>query len=83
MEKGQLILYDTNIIIELYKGNPAILKTLKSIGQDKITISIITAGELVYGALNKRELARIKKDIAHLPILDIDKVVCDKVVVCD
>ncbi|MCG8323630.1 MAG: type II toxin-antitoxin system VapC family toxin [Cytophagales bacterium] len=78
MEKSQLILCDTNIIIELYKGNPAILKTLKSIGQENITISIITAGELVYGALNKRELARIKKDIAHLPILDIDKAVCDK-----
>ena len=47
MEKGQLILCDTNIIIELYKGNPAILKTLKSIGQQNISVSIITAGELV------------------------------------
>ena len=78
MEKGQLILCDTNIIIELYKGNPAILKTLKSIGQQNISVSIITAGELIYGALNKRELARIKKDIAHLPILGIDEAVCDK-----
>ena len=66
------------IIIELYKGNPAILKILKSIGQENITVSIITAGELIYGALNKRELARIKKDIAHLPILKIDEAVCDK-----
>ena len=78
MEKGQLIFCDTNIIIELYKGNPAILKTLKSIGQQNISVSIITAGELIYGALNKRELARIKKDIAHLQILGIDEAVCDK-----
>ncbi|MDN5210714.1 type II toxin-antitoxin system VapC family toxin [Fulvivirgaceae bacterium BMA12] len=78
MEKGQLILCDTNIVIELYKGNPAIQKTLKSIGQENITVSIITAGELIYGALNKRELARIKKDIAHLQTLGIDDAVCDK-----
>ncbi len=28
---------------------------------------------MIYGALNKRELNKIKKDIAHLEVLHIDK----------
>lgn len=36
-----------------------------------MAISIVTAGELIYGALNKRELTQILKDIAHLNLLHI------------
>ncbi len=72
MEKSELVLCDTNIIIELYKGNPTIVKSLKSIGQEKIAVSIITAGELLYGALNKKELTQINRDLSELRILEID-----------
>jgi predicted nucleic acid-binding protein len=58
MEK-KLILCDTNIIIELYKNNQLIISALQSIGQPNIEISSITAGELIYGALNKKELSKI------------------------
>ncbi|MCG8310708.1 MAG: type II toxin-antitoxin system VapC family toxin [Cytophagales bacterium] len=75
MEKEPLVLCDTNIIIEFYKGNPVIVDSLKSIGQQAIAVSIVTSGELIYGALNKKELSRIKKD---LKVLDIDKQVCDQ-----
>ena len=71
MEKGQLVLCDTNIIIEFYKENPAILDSLQAIGQSNIALSMITAGELLYGALNKKELTRINKDIDHLHIKHI------------
>lgn len=73
MEKGQLVLCDTNIIIELYKGNPEIVKSLRSIGQENIAVSIITAGELIFGAINRRELNKIKKDLASLNVLDIGR----------
>ena len=63
MEKKLIILCDTNIIIEFYKENPAIVKNLINIGQNNIAISIITAGELLHGALNKKELQRIKKEV--------------------
>ena len=71
MEEGQLILCDTNIIIEFYKENPTILSTLQKIGQSNIALSIITTGELLYGALNKKELKLISRDIDHLHVKHI------------
>lgn len=67
-----LIICDTDVIIEFYKNKPAIITELKKIGQSNIAISIVTAGELIFGALNKKELNQILKDIAHLKLLYID-----------
>jgi len=72
MEKENLVLCDTNIIIEFYKENITIIDNLKKIGQENIAVSIITAGELIYGALNKIELNQIRKDLFNLKIIDID-----------
>jgi tRNA(fMet)-specific endonuclease VapC len=71
MEKKSLVLCDTNIIIEFYKENPRVVKNLQRIGQHNIAVSIITAGELLYGALNKKELNRIKTDLEHLHVLHL------------
>jgi tRNA(fMet)-specific endonuclease VapC len=71
MEKKSLVLCDTNIIIEFYKENQGVIKNLQRIGQHNIAISIITAGELLYGALNKKELSRIKSDLEHLQIIHL------------
>lgn len=56
-----MILCDTDVIIEFYKENPQVIRNLRSIGEPNIAISIITSGELLYGALNKRELNQISK----------------------
>lgn len=40
-------------------------------------MSTITAGELLYGALNKKERNQITRDIAHLQLLHLDPVVCE------
>ncbi|MEG5038776.1 MULTISPECIES: PIN domain-containing protein [unclassified Microcoleus] len=61
-----MILCDTNILIEFYKNNTAIIQELRQIGIPNLTISIITRAELYYGALNKNELNRIQK---HLDLL--------------
>ncbi|MEM6643567.1 MAG: type II toxin-antitoxin system VapC family toxin [Bacteroidota bacterium] len=71
MGKNSLVLCDTNILIEFYKENQEILKNLKSIGQDNIAISIVTVGELLFGALNKKELKQIKKDLSYLHTFNI------------
>ena len=76
MEK-KLVLCDTNIIIEFYKGNKLIIEKLKEIGQEQIAISFVTASELVYGALNKRELKKINKDIDNLNVLNINDSICN------
>ncbi|HRG09079.1 MAG TPA: type II toxin-antitoxin system VapC family toxin [Cyclobacteriaceae bacterium] len=72
MENKSLILCDTDILIEFYKGNKKIVQNLEAIGQHNISLSIITAGELLYGAFNKRELNQIKKDTEALHLIDLD-----------
>lgn len=67
-----MILCDTNIIIELYKNNFVVIAELRKIGSKKIAISTITQAELYYGALNKRELQRIKRHLSQLEILAVD-----------
>jgi tRNA(fMet)-specific endonuclease VapC len=67
-----MILCDTNIIIEFYKGNPIILQELGRIGVAQLAISVITQAELYYGALNKAELLRIQKHLNLLHNLLID-----------
>lgn len=63
-----MILCDTDIIIELYRNNENIITELKNIGEENIAISVITAGELFYGALNKTELKQIERDVKCLDI---------------
>jgi predicted nucleic acid-binding protein len=65
---SQVILCDTNIIIEFYKGNESIVGSIRAIQEQNIAISIVTAAELIYGAMNKQELARISQDIDNLVV---------------
>ena len=76
MEQAKIVLCDTYVIIEFYRNNPHVISELKKIGQQNIAVSIITAGELIYGALNKKELTQIKKDLNNLILVDIDKKTC-------
>ena len=53
-----MILCDTNIIIEIFKGNERTIEKIKTIGLENIVISSISVMELYFGAFNKRELNR-------------------------
>lgn len=55
MEQAKIILCDTDVIIGFYRNNLEIISELKEIGQQNITVSTVTAGELIYGSLNKKE----------------------------
>jgi len=61
-----MILCDTNILIEFYKGNPDVLGTLRNIGIPDLAISVITVGELYYGVKDKRELRKIQKHLSMI-----------------
>jgi predicted nucleic acid-binding protein len=72
MEKNfNMILCDTNIIIELLKGNEKIISIVDELGVANIGISAVTEMELYYGAFNKAELKFIKKHLQTIPILQI------------
>ncbi len=77
METEKVVLCDTNILIEFYKNNTAIIAELQKIGQDNIAINAVIVGELIYGALNKKELQKILKDIKHLRVIDITPNICN------
>ena len=66
-----MILCDTNIFIEIYKGNNNIISAFKKIGQHTVAISDVSCAELLFGARNKKELRIIRKDLDVLTVLPI------------
>ncbi|MBX2974610.1 MAG: type II toxin-antitoxin system VapC family toxin [Ignavibacteriaceae bacterium] len=62
-----MVLCDTNIIIELLKGNVKVINVIEKIGLDNIGISAITEMELYFGAFNKSELKFITKHLHGIP----------------
>ena len=75
-----MLLCDTDVFIEFLKGNDTVAFTLRSIGLQNISLSIITTMELYYGALNKIELNRIKKAVGVLSQIKIDAQISDHTV---
>lgn len=70
-----MVLCDTNIFIELYKGNAAVIHQLHEIGASNIAVSVVTKAELFYGARGKQELVRIRKHLELLqcyPVNELD-----------
>jgi tRNA(fMet)-specific endonuclease VapC len=65
-----MIMCDTDVLIELYKNNPQVVQELRRIGHEQLAISPVTEAELYFGALNKQELEKIKRNLAlirHFP----------------
>jgi predicted nucleic acid-binding protein len=71
-EKDLMILCDTNVIIETLKGDEKTIKFVERIGLENIAISSVTVMELYFGALNKRELNKIKKHLKALNVVHFD-----------
>ncbi len=70
-----MILLDTDICIELLRGNVKVLPHMQRNSGD-IGVSFITAGELYYGAFNsadpKYNLALIETFLETLPVIQSD-----------
>ena len=72
-----MILCDTDILIEALKNNPRAIDSLRNIGFENIALSAITVMELYFGAVNKRELTKIKNRLQRLRIVHIDQEICE------
>lgn len=74
MVKEDKFLLDTNVIIEILRGNNAIICKIESVGQHNCYISEITLAELLYGAVrgnnpkNFTDVERIAIEFQVLPI---------------
>ena len=79
MAKKEIVLCDTNILIELSKNNKDISVELKNIGYANIAVSSVTAGEFIFGALDKMELVKIKKALNAIQIIHVTEAVSERV----
>jgi len=71
MAAKQLILCDSNIFINLFKGHVNVKSALEKIGTQNIALSIVTYAEIIYGT-KKSDLKKIKAFFEHHALIDID-----------
>lgn len=72
MAKNQLVICDTNIFINFFKGHEPVKKELEKIGVENIAYSIITYSEIIYGT-SKAKLPGLKEFFKQLKELHIDE----------
>ena len=72
-----MILLDTNIFIEVFKGNSEIINIVYEVGPENLALSSITAMELYCGALNKLELQRIRKQLGAFQLVHISSLISE------
>lgn len=68
-----MILGDTNILIEFYKGRADVMEIFNAVGISNLGVSVVTVGELFYGARDKRELRNLREHISLLNQIPIDE----------
>jgi tRNA(fMet)-specific endonuclease VapC len=66
-----VIILDTNILIEVFKGNASVIASVQEAGSENLALSSVTVMELYYGALNRLELQRIRKNLRTFNIIHI------------
>jgi len=66
-----VILLDTNILIQILKGDKSTIKKVEQIS-DQVAISSISAMELYYGAFDKQEIRKIEKFISLFRIIHLN-----------
>ena len=67
-----MILLDTNILIDILKGEQQTIDKVQHF-DDTLAISSISVMELYYGALNKAELNKLEKFVSLFQIVQINE----------
>ena len=64
-----MVIFDTNILIELYRGNLAVKEEIQQLKSNVFYVSSITVAEFMVGAKNKDDLKRIEDQLSkYTPI---------------
>ncbi len=72
-----MVIFDTNILIELYRGNQAVKETVERIPSNVFYISSITFAEFMAGAKDKADLRRIEKQLNNYTVIPINEGIND------
>jgi len=67
------VILDTNILIEILKGDQKTIQIVKQF--DRHCISTITAMEIYFGALNKKELIKLKQFISLFDVIALNETI--------
>lgn len=79
MEKAELVLCDTDVLIELLDRNNAdVSKRIQAIGVGNIAVSAVSAGELIRGVRDKQHLIRISSFLARTIIVPLTAKISDQ-----
>lgn len=73
-----MILCDTNILIEFLKNNQIIVNNLRKIGTTQIAISHVSAAELYFGAFNKKELEYLRSYLQLIQLVPITTAISNR-----
>jgi tRNA(fMet)-specific endonuclease VapC len=72
-----VIILDTNVLIEILKGNQSTQEKISSL-QAPFSVSSITAMELIYGAIHKREVQKLEKFIQLFDVIHLSEAISNK-----
>jgi hypothetical protein len=72
-----MVIFDTNILIELYRGNVDVKNEIHKMGSDVFYISSITTAEFIAGARDKAELAIIEKQLSRYVSIPLNEGIND------
>jgi len=68
---------DTNVLIEVLKNNQQTIQQVESL-PPPLFVSVISAMELLYGALNKKELKKLQQFLSLFTIIQLDERISKK-----
>ena len=76
-----MYLLDTDTIIYCLNGVPEVVRSFESHAADPKALSVITYGELVYGAVKSsrsvENLARVRRTVELFPVIEVSQAVMD------
>ena len=61
-----MVIFDTNILIELYRGNTAVKEEAQLIKSNSFYVSSITVAEFIVGAKKKEDLRELKRILVSI-----------------
>jgi tRNA(fMet)-specific endonuclease VapC len=70
-------MFDTNILIELYRGNIAVKEQIAQMQSGVFYISAITAAEFMAGARDKADFRRIENQLSKYTLIPINAEITD------
>ncbi len=73
----EMVIFDTNILIELYRGNVAVKEEIVKLNTHVFYISSITVAEFMVGAKDKADLKRIEKQLSKYTAIPINTDITD------